>query len=99
MSVPLPARHHPRSRFAPPGTTAFIFFYQAGAGIRYLTVTGVQTCALPISPKSVSIAALAADDRRIGVNCIFNARTEISRMLISVGANRRPQDFPLEQIE
>src|SRR3989475_6355140 len=27
-----------------------IFFFQAEDGIRYLTVTGVQTCALPIYP-------------------------------------------------
>src|SRR5205085_8995960 len=27
-----------------------LFFLQEEAGIRYLTVTGVQTCALPISP-------------------------------------------------
>src|SRR5256886_8153005 len=29
----------------------FIFFFQAEDGIRDLTVTGVQTCALPISTK------------------------------------------------
>src|SRR3972149_7565150 len=28
----------------------FIFFFQAEDGIRDLTVTGVQTCAFPISP-------------------------------------------------
>src|SRR5256886_13562853 len=28
------------------------FFFQAEDGIRYLTVTGVQTCALPISDKA-----------------------------------------------
>src|SRR5216683_871813 len=28
--------------------TLFFFFFQAGDGIRYLIVTGVQTCALPI---------------------------------------------------
>src|SRR2546430_3459492 len=28
----------------------FLFFFQAEDGIRDLTVTGVQTCALPISP-------------------------------------------------
>src|SRR5207245_8609968 len=28
------------------------FFFQAEDGIRYATVTGVQTCALPISMKS-----------------------------------------------
>src|SRR2546427_8953635 len=27
----------------------FFFFFQAEDGIRFLTVTGVQTCALPIS--------------------------------------------------
>src|SRR2546430_5156828 len=30
--------------------TFFFFFFQAEDGIRDLTVTGVQTCALPISP-------------------------------------------------
>src|SRR2546430_10029085 len=30
------------------GKSALAFFFQAGDGIRYLTVTGVQTCALPI---------------------------------------------------
>src|SRR2546427_9525518 len=29
----------------------FFFFFQAEDGIRDLTVTGVQTCALPISPQ------------------------------------------------
>src|SRR2546430_17124527 len=29
-----------------------LFFFQAEDGIRDLTVTGVQTCALPISPRS-----------------------------------------------
>src|SRR2546427_9116150 len=33
------------------------FFFQAEDGIRYLTVTGVQTCALPIS-----IATQACED-------------------------------------
>src|SRR2546430_5959888 len=28
----------------------YVFFFQAEDGIRDLTVTGVQTCALPISP-------------------------------------------------
>src|SRR5438270_10281747 len=33
-------------------TIFVIFFFQAEDGIRYLTVTGVQTCALPISDTS-----------------------------------------------
>src|SRR5688572_33262417 len=35
-------------------TIIFIFFFQAEDGIRDLTVTGVQTCALPISKDSSS---------------------------------------------
>src|SRR5688572_33429289 len=30
--------------------SSLVFFFQAEDGIRYLTVTGVQTCALPICP-------------------------------------------------
>src|SRR5256886_5597373 len=35
------------------GCTCFVFFFQAEDGIRDLTVTGVQTCALPISMLAV----------------------------------------------
>src|SRR5688572_33442036 len=34
------------------------FFFQAEDGIRYLTVTGVQTCALPILPTPAETAVL-----------------------------------------
>src|SRR3989475_5721487 len=34
------------------GNLFCLFFFQAEDGIRDLTVTGVQTCALPISPTS-----------------------------------------------
>src|SRR2546430_168218 len=34
-------------------TPLFFFFFQAEDGIRDLTVTGVQTCALPISSSSM----------------------------------------------
>src|SRR2546430_15544222 len=33
----------------------FFFFFQAEDGIRDLTVTGVQTCALPISVASLTV--------------------------------------------
>src|SRR6195256_6750600 len=39
-----------------------VFFFQAEDGIRYTSVTGVQTCALPISGKDV----VAQNDRRRG---------------------------------
>src|SRR2546427_382670 len=38
----------------------FFFFFQAEDGIRDLTVTGVQTCALPISYWAISIAGIFA---------------------------------------
>src|SRR5260370_24910050 len=34
------------------------FFFQAEDGIRYSSVTGVQTCALPISPGTTELDAL-----------------------------------------
>src|SRR5208282_3822894 len=38
----------------------FVFFFQAEDGIRDATVTGVQTCALPISDDTAAVA-LALD--------------------------------------
>src|SRR2546430_16380442 len=38
----------------------FFFFFQAEDGIRDLTVTGVQTCALPIFQASASVTVKAA---------------------------------------
>src|SRR2546430_13371464 len=43
--------------FTSPGRDASHFFFQAEDGIRDLTVTGVQTCALPISPLAPAPAA------------------------------------------
>src|SRR2546430_11742803 len=40
------------------GMELVVFFFQAEDGIRDLTVTGVQTCALPILMAAVSFAAL-----------------------------------------
>src|SRR5256886_12548577 len=39
-----------RARTSADVSSASFFFFQAEDGIRDLTVTGVQTCALPISP-------------------------------------------------
>src|SRR5438132_11120650 len=37
------------------GSRACTFFFQAEDGIRYHCVTGVQTCALPISPRIILV--------------------------------------------
>src|SRR2546430_11550380 len=57
----------------------FFFFFQAEDGIRDLTVTGVQTCALPICDhvqRALAVAReldshdpLAAEQRRLGELC------------------------------
>src|SRR5687768_18299649 len=46
------------------------FFFQAEDGIRDVAVTGVQTCALPISPlvSSTSLATPVAADRLIVIS-------------------------------
>src|SRR2546430_6449615 len=43
----------------------FFFFFQAEDGIRDLTVTGVQTCALPISGLSQGAPFLIRVERRL----------------------------------
>src|SRR2546430_869593 len=42
---------------------SFIFFFQAEDGIRDLTVTGVQTCALPISTTAFTSTCRLSPDR------------------------------------
>src|SRR3712207_7257334 len=56
------------------GIVSYIFFFQAEDGIRDIGVTGVQTCALPISedkPRSVAVDQLlgqpAGEVRLLGV--------------------------------
>src|SRR5688572_31337680 len=44
---------------------AFIFFFQAEDGIRDLTVTGVQTCALPISLRMAAVRPLGLEERLV----------------------------------
>src|SRR2546430_5429511 len=44
----------------------FFFFFQAEDGIRDLTVTGVQTCALPISPCCIKLLADARFEQHGG---------------------------------
>src|SRR5256885_13262568 len=42
----------------------FFFFFQAEDGIRDYKVTGVQTCALPISPEGAAVQSHAREVRR-----------------------------------
>src|SRR2546430_528337 len=55
-------------------TIVFIFFFQAEDGIRDLTVTGVQTCALPIS-RVISDAGFGDFIRMLEYKCKWYGRT------------------------
>src|SRR2546430_12064429 len=48
---------------------ARLFFFQAEDGIRDLTVTGVQTCALPISNEQIENAAEIGMEHNLGLTC------------------------------
>src|SRR3989475_6390102 len=60
----------------------FFFFFQAEDGIRDLTVTGVQTCALPIYPRPVQAAQHSGPDRR-GLGAVRHAvlRPVVARLV------------------
>src|SRR2546430_6258903 len=45
---------------------SFFFFFQAEDGIRDLTVTGVQTCALPILANTLELAQRCAFELPLG---------------------------------
>src|SRR2546430_11069683 len=64
------------ARTTTPGSTpsvwSVIFFFQAEDGIRDLTVTGVQTCALPISAALLSLDR--EDARLVGGIIAYPAR-------------------------
>src|SRR6266576_2983265 len=62
------------------GQFGYFFFFQAEDGIRDLYVTGVQTCALPISPfrapewdtvarRLVASGCPRSEERRVGKEC------------------------------
>src|SRR5256886_10634655 len=65
---------------------ALFFFFQAEDGIRYLTVTGVQTCALPISV--LSDRGIFADRARLGERVVLDANCTIGEDA-SIGEDSR----------
>src|SRR5204862_1970532 len=63
----------------------FFFFFQAEDGIRYLYVTGVQTCALPISAPRRRRGSTASRRRR---SCTSTADAPSARQAGGAGARR-----------
>src|SRR5258707_1631896 len=75
----------------------FFFFFQAEDGIRDIGVTGVQTCALPIS-QTVTIVRLGDEAALLGVVMIAMAdspqlgeRPVVSRIYSDIGAHAGTQ--------
>src|SRR5688572_33509525 len=56
-----------------------VFFFQAEDGIRDLTVTGVQTCALPISPGSSPVASISKTQKIFPSPCAVISMPAIRR--------------------
>src|SRR2546427_2760791 len=63
----------------------FFFFFQAEDGIRDLTVTGVQTCALPILPAARhggDLRCSSGDDRELPGRWVAACFTRVARILV-----------------
>src|SRR3712207_8938988 len=58
------------------------FFFQAEDGIRDIGVTGVQTCALPISARGVGTLLQAPDDVALAIEHGWTDRETIERMVV-----------------
>src|SRR5256886_11478215 len=72
--------------------TLCFFFFQAEDGIRDLTVTGVQTCALPISVGQVGTDRC---DRPVAIADLFRLGQEVGQpagveLLLAFAAPRQP---------
>src|SRR2546430_7578432 len=73
----------------------FFFFFQAEDGIRDLTVTGVQTCALPISVHAgVAFEARKLPMKFTWVDCQPNCRGWVSAAgIVTAGSPREFDEF------
>src|SRR2546430_12173610 len=74
----------------------FFFFFQAEDGIRDLTVTGVQTCALPIFGAEAAQHG-AADQRGVDIPLAQRGPDERGRRRLAVGTGDRDDPLALRQ--
>src|SRR2546430_10260313 len=74
------------AKYAEPCMRLLFFFFQAEDGIRDLTVTGVQTCALPIyniaEPLETEGLALTLVQRALGPRTTHAAGATVGRQLL-----------------
>src|SRR2546430_10011694 len=76
-----------------------VFFFQAEDGIRDLTVTGVQTCALPISSDEPAPHADPAPRRRVAKVAADGRRAPEERGLDSARDARDDRALPVRSEE
>src|SRR5207248_5879693 len=84
-----------RIRYKTPArSVARLFFFQAEVGIRSRTVTGVQTCALPISSGVTATVSIGLAGTSCGLSLLvattigFNGATEAA----DIWVNRRSEE-------
>src|SRR5262249_59543656 len=76
------ARMHPKLMQVVSGASAAVFFFQAEDGIRDWSVTGVQTCALPISHRAAEARfPLAAEQGVMGALDILEGEAGFGRAM------------------
>src|SRR2546429_4651323 len=73
------------------GAGGFLFFFQAEDGIRDVAVTGVQTCALPISVEAALALVLVVGDVRGEVGVLAVGADEHAVLVVAEGARAQPQ--------
>src|SRR5437867_13187551 len=70
-----------------------IFFFQAEDGIRDRTVTGVQTCALPIYPETAAaVRAILEDVRARGDEAVREQARRLDQVDLEAGAWERSEE-------
>src|SRR2546430_8504254 len=72
---------------------ALFFFFQAEDGIRDLTVTGVQTCALPICDDARSLARFPWERQSSGTSAAMTARSPRARTAVAARPRAADDDF------
>src|SRR5256886_12989818 len=76
----------------------YFFFFQAEDGIRDLTVTGVQTCALPISGPAIPRPRETAREPSYGRAPTQDRSAEVMRLWSAVGAGDSSAEVDLARL-
>src|SRR5437879_9554264 len=77
----------------------FFFFFQAEDGIRDTSVTGVQTCALPISPGIALSGQVSSKEEGLMEGVLVSAKKDDSTITITVVSDEKGRySFPASRV-